>query len=371
MYDPFKDIIGQDGAVKLLKKSLDLGQVGHAYLFAGGRSSGRMTTALAFAKALLCQEGGCGDCKCCQRVDRLIHPDVHVIDAQGQKIAIDQIRAVISESQMVPVEGASRVVIFANAQDFGTEAANAFLRTLEEPPPGNVFILIAPDESALLDTIASRCQLVRFLKLSPDSVRQVLFKTLDMQDEDIDRLGRQAGWSLAKSIESANQKHYGAKRDAVFDLLSMYPIREDLALKTADVLRGMISKEIAELKAAHKQEMEDALKLYGEARGGQGVKKLMEARHKREEKSARAEGLRQVFAIIQGWYRDELAVKSDAPGEVLNADRLDDLSGSAARHDPSAIAGAIKAIQEMDDIMSYNVSEQFALDNLLLKLGGL
>jgi DNA polymerase-3 subunit delta' len=145
-------------------------------LFCGPSGSGKRAAALALAQALLCEspEAPCGACSACRRVAAGQHPDFKVWEAEGREVKVDQARALRSLTQMRPFEARVQVHLIPEAERMNEEASNALLKTLEEPSPRAVLILLAPSPALLLSTILSRCQTVRFPPLGADTIRRRL-----------------------------------------------------------------------------------------------------------------------------------------------------------------------------------------------------
>jgi DNA polymerase-3 subunit delta' len=169
-----RDVRGQDRAVAVLRRALSGDRVPHAYLFAGPARSGKYTTGLALAAAMNCLQvpgEGCGACEACSKIDGGIHPDVITLEREGaaQIIPIESIRkAVLARVGLPPHEGRARVYLIEEAGALQGPAANALLKTLEEPPARTHFVVITTAPDQLLPTILSRCQRVPFLALPPD-----------------------------------------------------------------------------------------------------------------------------------------------------------------------------------------------------------
>ena len=157
----FDRIVGQELALAVLRQALATGPT-HAYLFAGPKGVGKADAALEFAAALCCPDGGCGECDTCRRVREGIHPDVEVVAPEGSLILVDQIREINRDIALRPFEAKARVYVLLQAESMNKEAANAFLKTLEEPPPHAYLILVTDTPDELLPTIVSRCQRVPF-----------------------------------------------------------------------------------------------------------------------------------------------------------------------------------------------------------------
>lgn len=170
----FRDLPEQEQAVKLLQRSLAAGRVGHAYLFVGDRLAPLVGVARSFAQALLCDRpvqdvshglwDGCNECSACRRVEHGNHPDVHWVrpESRLRLITIDQVRDLSREVFLKPHEGRWKVGVLVEADCLNAQAANALLKTLEEPPSRSVLVLLTTQPGRLLDTIVSRCLRVRF-----------------------------------------------------------------------------------------------------------------------------------------------------------------------------------------------------------------
>ena len=162
----FSDVKGQDQAVKFLKTAMRNGKLSHAYIFAGPQGGGRSLLARNFAKAVNCEDkesAPCDLCLACKKIDKDIHPDVKWIrkDEKSRQIKIREIRKLEREIILKPYEGKYKVFIIEEAELMNIEAANSFLKTLEEPPQNSLLILIAERPKDLPSTIASRCQVIR------------------------------------------------------------------------------------------------------------------------------------------------------------------------------------------------------------------
>jgi len=174
----FGAIIGQEKAVRLIRAGLQRKRVARAYLFSGPRGVGKRAAALELAKALNClsapRDDACDRCETCRRIEHGNHPDVVRIVPDGTSIKIDQVRRLQREFAYAAAEAERRVVIIEQTETMTVEAANSMLKFLEEPVTPMVAVLIAEQEDAVLPTIRSRCQHIRFAPLSPEHLEQVL-----------------------------------------------------------------------------------------------------------------------------------------------------------------------------------------------------
>jgi DNA polymerase-3 subunit delta' len=189
---PWHSVRGHDRVVEELRRGLTGGRFPHAFLFVGPEGVGKRTFALRLAQALLCARfdesalDPCGVCPSCLQVMSGTHPDLLQIERPEDKheLPIKVIRELCLDLGLKPMHGQRRVAIVDDADDLNDEAANAFLKTLEEPPPGSVLILIGTSAELQLDTIVSRCRVVRFDPLPPDELAAVLVEQGVTSDPD-------------------------------------------------------------------------------------------------------------------------------------------------------------------------------------------
>ena len=186
------DIIGNQPAVRALQQSLTQSRHAHAYLFVGPRSVGKTELALAFAQALNCAEPNppCGTCSQCRRIKRRLHPDITAIALEeGQReISIDKVRELQHSLHLQPFEGVYRVTVIQDANRLSNEAANALLKTLEEPPEKAVLVLTSAEEEALLTTIRSRCRRVALYPVPRPVIEQALVEQHGVPPDQAEQL---------------------------------------------------------------------------------------------------------------------------------------------------------------------------------------
>jgi DNA polymerase-3 subunit delta' len=224
-------ILDQPRAVALLRRALEQARVAHAYAFVGPRGAGRMTTALDFAAALLCERGGCGNCRSCRLVGARQHPDLHVIvptpapsrrtkqdtpeagnEGDGERrprgpmaIRIDDVREIERQAWLRPAMAPRKVFILDEAERMTGESPQAFLKILEEPPASVVWVLEAEDESALLETIVSRCRRLQVVPWGPAPMQEQ-GRRLGLPDEQVVALASAAMGSPARLADLAERQ---------------------------------------------------------------------------------------------------------------------------------------------------------------------
>jgi DNA polymerase-3 subunit delta' len=201
----FALIQGQEQAVKNLKQSLQRDKLHHAYLFSGPEGVGKKKTAVELIKALNCDrpgpEGGCDQCPSCLKIEKQIHPDFIHLKPEGVNIRIEQIRNLGQQLAFGPAMGRSRLCLLDMASDLNEPAANAFLKTLEEPPPGTLFVLLVRDPGELLPTLVSRCVSITFNPLPLSLIAEKLVAIKGLSLDEAQALSLVSGGSLGRAFE--------------------------------------------------------------------------------------------------------------------------------------------------------------------------
>jgi DNA polymerase-3 subunit delta' len=200
-------IRGHDAARDQLLNAYCRGRLAHAYLFVGPAGVGKRLFATELAKALLCDRPPapltpCDACPSCAQVTAETHPDFFTVRTPEDKheLPVDAVREFCGKLGLKPARGPRKVGVVEDADDFNDESANCFLKTLEEPPPGSVLILLATSDERQLPTIRSRCQVVRFHPLADDALRAVLADHDITDSVRIGRLIRLAGGSPGQAL---------------------------------------------------------------------------------------------------------------------------------------------------------------------------
>ncbi|MDD5205765.1 MAG: DNA polymerase III subunit delta', partial [Desulfobacterales bacterium] len=211
----FSRILGQERAVRFLKGVLSRQRIPHGYLFLGMPGVGKTSTAIAMAQALNCLEpregAACGRCKPCRGIeDRSFH-DLVFLEPENQVIKIEKIRELERVLAFKPQFGNYRVTVVREADKMTLEAANAFLKTLEEPPPGNVLVLQASDLSQLMPTIVSRCQKVRFQPVPVPLIASWLAEKKGVDPQKGLLLAKLSEGSIARAVQMLEEE-YESKR---------------------------------------------------------------------------------------------------------------------------------------------------------------
>jgi len=203
----FKDILGHQRPITLLQRAIKNEKVVNSYLFLGNEGIGKKYVALQFAKSLNClgeeAEGGdaCDHCSSCKKIDHALHPDILVIEPDGQYIKVDQVRQMQRQLAYKPYEGRHRVCILTAADRMAPHIPNTLLKTLEEPPLHTVIILLANSSRFVLPTILSRCQPVRFNPLPISLLSKWLMEGKGFNEAEAHLLASLSEGSPGKALE--------------------------------------------------------------------------------------------------------------------------------------------------------------------------
>lgn len=369
----WSSILDQKRVVETLQRALTQDRVAHAYLFHGPDGVGKRAVALEAARALECTEkrgGACGQCKACQKTARMVHPDVHVhfphpwseeedrdeedIGERIQRLGenpyaavdfvrrpslsdptetsnkqvlyrIDQIRQdLIKPMSLARGEGEYKVNILTDVERMRDEAANAFLKLLEEPPPQTVFFLTTSRPEQLLPTIASRCQRLRFDPLLPESIETALIEREDMDPDAAAMLARMADGSYSHALELAQN----------------------------DVLMASRERVLEYFRAAYSQKIEP-LQTCVENLSKQG-----------------REQVKTVLQLMLRWVRDLLLYRSmgeDAP--LVNVDQRDAVARFCTNLPDADLEGMVTLVEEAIHLTERNVQVSLVLTALAHAIG--
>ncbi|MDI6776042.1 MAG: DNA polymerase III subunit delta' [Syntrophales bacterium] len=322
----FKDIYGHDKQIGILQAAVARSRVPHAYLFYGMKGIGKRTTAVVFAKALNCREGGdvfdaCDKCSSCRKTDHRNHPDVTIIEAEGQFIRIREIRDIQNQMKFKPFEGGKRIFIIVDADKMNITSANALLKTLEEPSPSNILILITSRPYQLPLTVLSRCQHLRFNPLLKETIHSFLQDRLVMDSESAMVLASSSGGSIGKALEMS--------KDAFL------------------TLRNEVLSKISENR------MKDPPNILSFASNfGKDRREIIDR-----------------LDILRICYRDALVYKETAEMErLINQDHTDIIKSIADRLSGQDIMNNIKTVDWASDAIDRNANKALTLEAMMFKI---
>lgn len=254
----FESVVGQQHIVSTLQHAVTEGRLSHAYLFCGPRGTGKTTMARILAKALLCQKAhgdhGCmpdGTCPECEAIAEGAHPDVYELDA-ASRTGVDSVREeIINSVNFAPVRGNYKVYIIDEVHMLTTQAFNALLKTLEEPPGHVVFVLCTTDPQKLLDTILSRCQRFDFHRISNEDILARMRYVCEQEgfsydEEALEIVAKHARGGMRDALSTLEQLSvFGGGSVRLADARSL--LGEVSSTILAQFARGIASRDVVEL----------------------------------------------------------------------------------------------------------------------------
>jgi DNA polymerase-3 subunit delta' len=383
----FDDLVGQDAVVAELRQAADAAAavlrgepatgMTHAWLFTGPPGSGRSVAARAFAAALLCPDGGCGQCPSCHQVRAGTHADLMLVRPDGLSYGVRQTRNLVLRAAGAPSGGRWQVVLFEDADRATEQAANALLKAIEEPAPRTVWLLCAPSAEELVTTIRSRCRLVVLRTPPAKAIADVLAREGVDQDRAL-AAARAAQGHIGRARRLATDSEAAQRRDEV---LAVPPRLTGIgpALSAAAALVKAAEAEAVAISAELDQPERDALRrAFGEGSTGKGVAKALrgaagavkdlEDRQKSRATRLKRDALDRALLDLAAFYRDVLAVQLGADVDLASAGHEGDVRRQAERSRPEASVRRIEAVMACRERLELNVAPLLAVEELTLAL---
>ncbi len=341
----FDKLIGNNPIKEVLRRLLTNRRVPNALLFAGADGIGKKHFALELAKSFACQNPktaeACDVCANCRRADKFAfpksddrdafkrvifseHPDIGLVIPYGKNILVDAIRELETEANFRPYEAAARFFIIDDADKMNDAASNALLKTLEEPTAASHIFLISSRPDALLPTIRSRCQMLRFAPIETREIENYLSKNKNFISEDAALLARLSSGSLGHALETDLEK-FRASRDAMLKILESILIKEN----RAELLR--IGEEMNDAK--NKDSFETKLD------------------------------------ILQTLIHDLWTMRAAADAKILvNVDLANDLKRLAERAESKKLSAWLSEIETLREQFAVNLNRKIAIDALFMQM---
>jgi DNA polymerase-3 subunit delta' len=346
----------------------------HAWLITGPPGSGRSIAARAFAAALQCPNGGCGECHACRTAVAGTHADVTIVATEKVTISVDEVRSLVSHAQSAPSEGRWRVIIIEDADRMTERTSNVLLKAVEEPPPRTVWILCAPSLHDVATTIHSRCRVVTLRIPDAEVVARLL----------IERDGVEP--ALARECALAAQCHIGVARRLASDPEAR--ARRERVLALASDVRGVGDAVLAagelvavaddDAKAATgERDAAELAELYVTLGVDPGERlppalraqvRQLEEDQKRRATRAKRDVLDRALLDLLSFYRDVAVVQTGAGVALVNEGHREGIAGIAQREPLTRTLGMMDAIGVARERLAGNVAPVLALEAMFLEL---
>lgn len=319
-------VVGHETVKAALRRAFAADRLHHAYLFAGPDGVGKRALGFALAALVNCEApvgaadslDACGACNSCLKMAGSGHPDVHEVAPDGRDIKIAQVREIHAATRFRPYEGKRRVFVIDQAHTMRVEAANALLKTLEEPRGDTMFVLVTPQPHRLLTTVISRCQPMRFGPLAPGEIAAVLERVApELRDDEA--LARLAGGSIGRAQALAESPVFAERHTLIERFTTLDEAGVGAALGWADEL------------------------------------------------SRDRDNLPEVLELFRSVLRDAVLRSSGASTErLLHVDRAGAVARLAAGRQTSALLALSERVDETERLLLGNVNARMALEQLLL-----
>ena len=377
----FRSLIDQNEVVNVLQEAVKSAQnkddssqgMTHAWLFTGPPGSGRSNTAIAFAAALVCKDGGCSKCVDCMSTITGSHADVELIKTEGLSIKIDEIRDLISRSSWAPSVAAWRVVVIEDADRLTDSAANALLKVVEEPGLRTVWLLCAPTLTDVLPTIRSRCRHLSLRTPSTKAITKLLIERDLIDAATAEFVAKASGGHIGRARRLATDTNAKENRKNIMKL--PFAIRDIAsAFKAAQYL-----VEAAKADALTDSEAKDELEIskLKEAWGGSGsklatggskaVKELEKEQKSRSTRMVR-DYLDRALLDLSTLYRDVLLVQSGSNDSLINEDLKSEISKLAATESSPRTLKKTEAILKTRSNLAQNAAPLLLIEALMCEL---
>jgi DNA polymerase-3 subunit delta' len=373
----FSSLIGQDEVIEVLRSAVSSSDssMTHSWLFTGPPGSGRSVAARAFAAALQCKDGGCGECHECHTALTGAHADVEIVSPAGLSYGVAETRELVTRAALAPTRERWQVTIVEDADRFTEQALNALLKSIEEPPRRAVWLLCAPSAEDLLPTIRSRCRLVTLRIPRVDELAEHL------ASEGYDR-------SVAAFAARAAQSHVGRARRLAGDPDAQRRRREVLempaqvatiggcftaAANLVDAARDEAAAVVDALDASETTALKEALGDIGgrgraRPRGVAGALSDQEKRQRSRATRTQRDSLDRALLDLAAFYRDVLTLQLEAGVEVVNPDLSTAVQRLAQTSSPESTLRRIEAVLACREAVDLNVAPLLAVEAMALAL---
>jgi DNA polymerase-3 subunit delta' len=371
----WSSLVGQQHAIATLQRAVDGQGMTHAWLFTGPPGSGRSNAALAFAAALQCERGGCGECEACRNTLAGSHPDVSITRTETAVIKVGGIRDLVLRASLSPARRRWQVMIVEDADRLNEHSGNALLKAVEEPAPRTLWLLCAPTVEDVLPTIRSRC---RTVVLATPSAREV-------GDFLVHRHGIDP--PVAAYAARASQGHIGRARALAVDEGSRSRRREVVSIPAGLTSLGACMNAAANLvdiakdeteavgEEINAREREELDVVFGSDRKAHSSRSYKAALSQLTE-SQKQRGKRRTLDVVDrclmdlvSVYRDVIAVQTGAPGELVNEEMRGQVVELARGSTPEQNLRRIDAIfAAREKMLEFQVPPLLGLEAMMVAL---
>lgn len=372
MADAFDGIVGQPKVRDFLRATVASDRIIHAYLFTGPAGSNKTQAAFAFAQAILCPKGPsgprggqCGSCDICRKVARRTHPDVVYVAPEGAGgYLVGQVRDLIASVAMAPIQAKRKVYIVDRADLLSVQAANAFLKTLEEPPEDVVIVLLARTAESVLPTIASRCQTVPFRTIPQSEACALVVQNSGASASEARRALAACDGSIERAVGLLGSTEQRSFRGRVLAVLGCLERSDDWdVVGYGRELLGLVKLPDDTLQAKLQEQLDENRDFLSKS----AIRQL-EERNKRQITAKTTAQMRMLGSVARSWLRDVMVCSAGQEDLVVNDDVAAQIRSVAVHGDTARAAAALAAVDRFLQAIPYNVSPETNIDSLLFEI---
>lgn len=350
----------------------------HAWLVTGPPGSGRSTAATSFAAALVCPEHGCGVCDACRTAPIGGHADVEIVVAEGTEYLVDEARELRLRASMSPIRSPWRVIVMEDADRMNDKAADALLKSLEEPPPHTVWVLCAPSVEDVRPTVASRTRHVPLRTPSTEDVADLLVENYGVDVAMAAFAARASQGHIGRARALARDEHARMRRQEVLRIPFALQDVASCFTAAANLLSAATDDAKAIYEPIEAEEKNELSAVFGEGASGvtqARMKKMMSKETKDLEKRQKSRRTRiigdqvdRALVDLMGLYRDVLVVQVDGTVPLINEEMRPQISQLAARSVANDTGRRLRAIAYSREQLQARVVPQLALESLMVEL---
>jgi DNA polymerase-3 subunit delta' len=382
MSSVFDDLVGQEhiieilqGAVAASRRGEESQEMTHAWLFTGPPGSGRSSAAVAFAQSLICPNNGCGTCNDCNSAKTSGHPDVEIIRTEGLSIKVEEIRELLTRVAWAPSMGGWRVVVMEDADRLTESAANALLKSIEEPGTRTVWLLCAPTLHDVLPTIRSRCRHLQLRTPSTQAVTQVLINRDKISPDMALFAAKVSQGHMGRARYLATNEAARSNRKVIMQL----PMQLGSLASTLQAAQTLVDIATEEAKATSESrdeiEIEKLQEAYGKGASGRGMATGGSKAVKELEKEQKSRSTRMVRDSLDGalldlatFYRDVMMVQSGSTEALINSDLSREVATYSASSSASSSIKKSEAIMDSRAHLAMNAAPLATCEALMCRL---
>ena len=382
MTSVFDDLVGQEPIIEILQGAVAASRTGeesqemtHAWVFTGPPGSGRSSTAVAFAQALICPNKGCGTCNNCYLAKTHGHPDVEIIRTEGLSIKVEEVRELLARVAWAPSMGRWRVVVMEDADRLTDSAANALLKAIEEPSTSTVWLLCAPTLHDVLPTIRSRCRHLQLRAPSLEAVTKVLINRNHIAPEMADFSARVSQGHIGRAKYFAINESVRSNRKTIMQL----PLQLGSLATAFQAALTLVDLATTEANASSderdEKEVEKLQEAYGKGATGRGMATGGAKAVKELEKEQKTRSTRMVRDSIDGalldistFYRDVMMVQAGDTDSIINTDLREQIESYAANSPSHSTINKINAIMDARENLARNSAPLITCEALMCQL---